>query len=193
MRVIETKVYQYQELSSEAQERAREWYREGDEFFDEFVIEHATTIAGHMGITITDIFWTGFWSQGDGACFEGTFDPEDFNESALAQHIGPRNGEHNGDLWNIAMTIEALAHNHPNASWLVKQTGHYSHENSTQFDFEYDTPGEAEAEYVEAAREFMRWIYRTLETEYEYQSADEQVVESITINEYEFTENGGRF
>jgi hypothetical protein len=36
----------------------------------------------------------------------------------------------------------------------------------------------------------MRWIYRQLEREYEWLMSDEQVDESIRINEYEFTEEG---
>lgn len=41
-------------------------------------------------------------------------------------------------------------------------------------------------------REFADWIYSRLEAEYEYQNADEQVDESIRINEYEFAEDGNR-
>jgi len=36
----------------------------------------------------------------------------------------------------------------------------------------------------------MRWVYRALEQEYEYQTANEQVDDSIRANEYEFTETG---
>lgn len=39
-------------------------------------------------------------------------------------------------------------------------------------------------------RAFADWIYRQLETEYDYQNSDEQVDESIIANEYEFTEEG---
>ena len=37
------------------------------------------------------------------------------------------------------------------------------------------------------------WIYRTLESEYDYQNADEQVDENIEANEYTFTAEGRRF
>jgi hypothetical protein len=43
---------------------------------------------------------------------------------------------------------------------------------------------------VELARDAMRWVYRQLEEEYEYQTANEQVDDAIRANEYEFTEAG---
>ena len=36
----------------------------------------------------------------------------------------------------------------------------------------------------------MKWIYRALEKEYEYQNADEQIGENIIANVYDFTEDG---
>jgi hypothetical protein len=39
----------------------------------------------------------------------------------------------------------------------------------------------------------MKWIYRQLETEYDWLNADEQVDESIEGNDYQFTDNGRIF
>jgi hypothetical protein len=36
----------------------------------------------------------------------------------------------------------------------------------------------------------MRWIYKSLETEWDYLSSDEQIIETIQANEWEFDENG---
>ena len=49
---------------------------------------------------------------------------------------------------------------------------------------------EAEDDIKEIARDFMRWIYKRLESEYEYSVSDEAVEENIITNEYEFTEDG---
>ena len=43
---------------------------------------------------------------------------------------------------------------------------------------------------LEALRDFNRWIYKQLETEYEYLISEKQIEESIRANEYEFTEDG---
>ena len=42
----------------------------------------------------------------------------------------------------------------------------------------------------DALRSFADWIYRQLEKEYEFNMSDENVDESIRINEYEFDETG---
>jgi hypothetical protein len=73
-RVTETTVYQFDELSDEAKEKAREWYRQGNvttRFWSECTIDDAKEIGKLLGMDIDNIYFSGFWSQGDGACFEG--------------------------------------------------------------------------------------------------------------------------
>jgi hypothetical protein len=52
---------------------------------------------------------------------------------------------------------------------------------------------DAEETVIEALRDLARWLYRQLEREYDHLSSDEAVDESITVNEYTFTEAGRRF
>ena len=84
-------VYTYDELDDAGKEKAREWYAQlafSDSCDWEFVYEDAELMAGLMGIEIDRRAWTnaggykgsepciyfsGFSSQGDGACFEGTY------------------------------------------------------------------------------------------------------------------------
>ena len=91
MKTVEVKAYYFDELSDSAKERARVWWRNastGDNFFAECVIDDAATIAALMGLDINTtrknlvgggtryaptVYWSGFWSQGDGACCEGTW------------------------------------------------------------------------------------------------------------------------
>ncbi len=75
----------------------------------------------------------------------------------------------------------------------------YYHEYGMAISVERDSPtwqemtAGAEDAVVEALRDLARWLYRQLEREYEYQSADEQVDEAITANGYTFTASGRRF
>ena len=46
---------------------------------------------------------------------------------------------------------------------------------------------------IEALRDLARWLYRQLESEYDYLSSDEVVDETIAANEYTFTARGRRF
>ena len=57
---------------------------------------------------------------------------------------------------------------------------------------QYRDIGAAESDITQLMRDFADWIYRQLEAEYEYQNSDEQVIESIRCNEYEFDEQGER-
>jgi len=79
----------------------------------------------------------------------------------------------------------------------VKHHGHYNHENCTEievFDRENNYRNLNDDDYTvrESLRDFMRWIYRALEKEYEYQMSDEAVDENIRCNEYEFDWDGNR-
>lgn len=225
MRSIVTTVYQFAELSDAAKKKAREWYRrcqEGDNYWSGSVIEDAADIAVLMGMDLRKlpvrlygggtryepaIYWSGFWNQGDGACFAGTWRASEVKPGAVASHVG--DSEQCREVKRIAGEFEAIAKSFPAASFSVKHSGHYSHENCTEFDFNVrleDADGnwvemspvqeqaanETEDALQEAAKDFMRWIYRQLEKENEYQNSDEQVDESIMANEYEFEEDGSR-
>ena len=81
--VICTTVYLFPELSDAAKENARSWYRElgpHDDWWDA-VYEDFERICDILGVRLMGggtrqkpcIWFSGFWSQGDGACFEGYF------------------------------------------------------------------------------------------------------------------------
>lgn len=217
--------YEFDELSDEAKERARDWYRGVIEVEDyaEYVIEDAAQCAELMGITIDTrevklmggktrqepvVYWSGFSSQGDGACFEGRWAAYNVKPGKLKEHA-PQDEK----LHKIAEVFEHIARAYPSAGFSVRHSGHYYHKHSTTFDCEAGEPTDeltaavvaallghhlnrsdnfVEEELIEAARDFMQWIYDRLEAEYEYQSSDEQVDETIRANEYTFTEDGDR-
>lgn len=202
MRIAETKVYQFAELSDSAKEKARDWYRTAsannfNDFHGDCVIEDAKQCGAFIGLDIDKVFYSGFSSQGDGACFVGSWSASAVKPGELASHA-PQDKE----LHRIAAEFEAIASKYPEAGFSVKHRGHYSHENCTYFDVnmgedeETHVADEVDADQyalIEAAKDFMRWIYRQLEKEWDYQNADEQVDESIIANEYEFTEFGKRY
>ncbi|ECJ2707231.1 antitoxin of toxin-antitoxin stability system, partial [Salmonella enterica subsp. diarizonae] len=89
-RVISTTVYLSDELSESAREKARSWYCEVGLEYDWYsdVYEDFILICSILGIrlhtrTVTTtggryhekacVWFSGFWSQGDGACFEGHY------------------------------------------------------------------------------------------------------------------------
>ena len=193
MRTEALHIYTYEELSDEAKAKARDWYRKNDDNeYSEFVIDDAKEVAALMGWEIDKIYWSGFSYQGDGACFEGIMR---YNKRCAKLVKAHTNDE---ELNRIAKAWQSLQRRNFYAlEASVKHRGHYYHEMCTVFDCE-DTRSnygwmqnpEAEDDIKEIARDFMRWIYRQLKTEYEYSVSDEVVAENITANGYEFTEDG---
>ena len=196
MRTIKTKVYKFSELSDEAKEKAVEKWNEDGPFEDwwEFVEEDTKNIGALMGITVDKLYFSGFWSQGDGACFEGSYEYVKGGAKAVKDETGGTDK----DLLAIAYGLQAeQRRNFYGLSASVKQRGHYYHEFCTEIDVQdnrenapWQVSDEVEEAIKDLLRDFMRWIYRNLEKEYEYQTSFEAVSETIEANEYEFTAAG---
>ena len=196
-----TTVYEFSELSPAAKAKARDWYRlasSQDDHGAEFVIDDVKRIFPLFGVTVDRVGYSGFWCQGDGAHFVGSWSAADVKPGALKQEAPTDEVLH-----GIAAKFERIALLFPLASFTVKHSGRYSHENCTDFSFSFpdengdetDAPGatQAEKDLTETAKRAMRWIYKQLEDAYDWDRADEQVDETIEANSYTFTEEGERF
>jgi hypothetical protein len=210
--IIETTVYCLDELPDAAKEKARAWYREGGFDYDwfDFVYEDFERVCDILGVRLDTvpvrlvgggtrhkpcIWFSGFWSQGDGACFEGDYSYAR-GASAAIRRYAPKDVE----LQRIADALGAIQRrNFYQLSARITHRGRYHHENSMAIAVERDSPvvqdmtAEADGEVSEALRDLARWLYRRLEDEYEHLTSDEAVDESIRLNEYSFTEDGVRF
>ena len=211
-RIIETTVYTINELADAAKENARVWYRDQglhDEWYD-FVYEDFETICGILGVTLatspvrlygggtrdkSQIFWSGFHSQGDGASFFGTYCHARGASKAIRAHA-PKDTE----LHRIADELQAVQRrNFYQVRASVRQQGRYCHEYSMAIEVERDSPtwqpmtDGAEDTVIEALRDLARWLYRQLRSEYEHQISDEAVDEIVSINEWTFKADGTRF
>jgi hypothetical protein len=190
-RTEEITICTFDDLSDAAKEKAREWYREAssdDQWWDS-TYEDAKTIGALMGVTVDDIGFSGFWSQGDGAHFTGSFKYAKGCAKAVAQYA-PQDTE----LQAIARAWQDLQARHfYQFNGQVRHSGHYQHAYCTSFDISrgdsWATEDQEDA-VKEVMRDFMNWIYQQLEREYEWLNADEQVDGSILANEYEFTVDG---
>jgi hypothetical protein len=227
-RTAEVSIYQFDELSDSAKERARDWFREcnaHDTDWSDSTLEDAAKCGEILGIdfkhrqvrtvggtTYTEpcILFSGFWSQGDGACFEGTYSYAKGCNRAIRRHAptewkNRKTGEveiseMNTRLARIADGLVALQKKYGyRLTATVEHTGRYCHEYSTTIDVRQETSHgddvilpEDEERMIELLRDFMRWIYKQLNDEWDYQNADEQVDDNIRANEYEFDEDGNR-
>jgi hypothetical protein len=211
MRTISTDVYQYHELSAEAKSKARDWYREAstyDDFYSESVFDDAADIADIMGLDIRQtqskrmsgevthkptIYFSGFYSQGDGACFEGKYRYKPGALKALIEHA-PLDFE----LHRICEALQKAQKPHfYRLIASIKHRGHYHHSGCMAFDFDYvgdddRSTEQSESDIIEALTSFADWIYKQLENAYDYQNSDAAIAETIEANEYEFTIEGDR-
>ena len=148
-----------------------------------------------VGINVWRMHFTGFWSQGDGACFEGTF----VNVQKYLDH-------HHKDQYPM---IRKLLEHEGGVYARCEHRGHYYHENCTEFWVDSDTltgmlpqptefhetiaeqwqsqledeVSDLEKDVIEQWRSYMQDLYRRLEAEYDYLTGDEAVWEAIEANE----------
>lgn len=194
---IETIVYSFDELSDQAKENARDWLRGRDWYpysdWHDSVIDWAKEAGAIIGIDVGQVYFSGFWSQGDGASFDGTYH---YRKGAMAAIRKEYPNETR--LHDIARELQAIQRRNFYAlSAGITQRGYYCHEHTIRVNVEdardnygYCRDESAESDMTEAMRDFARWIYATLEREYDWLMSDEQIDECLITNEYQFTEDG---
>ena len=210
--VICTTVYQFPELSDAAKDKARSWYRElgpHDDWWNG-VYEDFERVCDILGIRLKTtpvrlmgggtrqkpcIWFSGFWSQGDGACFEGYFSHAK-GAAARIRDYAPTDAT----LHGIADRLHGIQRrNFYQLAAEVSHRGRYYHEYTMLVDVIRDSPTwqppteDAEEIVTEALRDLARWLYRQLQAEYDHLTSDEAIEDGIIVNEYTFTEGGRRF
>lgn len=200
---VTTTVYQFDELSEKAKQVAIARYREGNLDYDwwDSVYEQCETAGQLLGIELDRktkhtpaIYFSGFCSQGDGACFEGSYRYRKGWRAALLHEFGP--GEFLNDMLSVGQALQAAqAAQFYQLVATTKQRGHYNHSGCMAIDVShaesrYRDIGDAEDGIQDALRKFADAIYTALEKEHDYLQSDEQIIEAIRSNDYEFTESG---
>ena len=201
MRTETIEIYKFEELSEEAQEKAIE------KFYDLNIYEGWWDSVYEMykkdetGFDIDKIYFSGFWSQGDGAMFEGS--P---NEDILNFITPGYNNQQYQKDWS--RVIKLIKNGDINIYGSFKQHGRYYHSKSysdnleTEFtnDWQYKNYSNIEDicedilyEIREHYEDICNKIYHSLEQEYEYYTSREAIEGSIIANEYEFTEDGEQY
>lgn len=203
---------EFSALSKKAKERAREKWRNDysfDEWEYEFVLEECDNIAALIGIDIDrcerrskktripDISFSGFWSQGDGACFAGryTFKPD--AAQAVTNYFGSADSGRAplriaNELATLHITrmllgIEPLR-------GVITTAGRYSNPGAMGYEpisYELEDHEIDEDHYSKVLalmRDFADWIYGQLEDQYDHATSDEVVDERL--QEGTFDEDG---
>lgn len=149
----------------------------------------------NRGFYVDSIQFSGFWSQGDGASFSGHVD-----------HFAAFWSAH-GITMPLVQEMLDQGHTNTLSLWCVTERSMYVHSGTmtTQDGFHLDDPAfdhpleraawemkkvAAEQEWTDFVarsivifRDHANQLYRDLETEYDYLTSDEQVLESLIAND----------
>ena len=196
--ITETTVYTFSELSEQAQNYAIEKQSQyQSELFDADNCKYDIKILFSLfGLDVAHIYYTGFWSQGDGACFEGSYKFKKGGLQALKDYA-PRDRE----LHDLVAQLNKLSRdNFYRMAFTTKQRGHYYHENSMNVecdrnDIEYynEVTVVNEDAIHELIKELARYIYKRIYDEYEYATSYETCKLYLLDSDYEYTVDGAVF
>jgi hypothetical protein len=197
MREIKIEAYSFEELSKEIQEKLIEEHRHVDveeTWWSEDVIEEFKEEVSEKGFQATQVYFSGFWSQGDGAMFEY----DGIEDSLFLEFI---------DSLSISKNKREWLHKWANCYAKGSHFGYYSHKKSCNhnidiefnesydvapnisewiYSFQEDLEKFIESRYEDIALE----LYATLEKEYDYRTSDENVKEAVKSFDWIYNKQG---
>lgn len=186
----EYNVYKFDELSEEGKEKVLEKHRDinvdNEEWSDGIIDEWRSKLEG-QGFNNVEIAYSGFWSQGDGASFTA----KSLDVDKIIKSLGLKASK---ELLEEASAGEIDGE-------VKRTTTMYVHENTTSVFLGYHGENEkVNNEVADLEKQIQEYNYKTnkeiyneLDKAYEYLTSDEQVIETIKSNDYEFTEDGKIF
>lgn len=202
----------FSELSDKAKKHAREAYLEGGIGYDwwDYTYEDAVRMGALLGISIhnrgyrtvdgamlqqPDIYFSGFSSQGDGACFAGVyrFEPDaakkiksETNDEGLLKFAT--------DLTTLQIKQRVLGR--PLISADIKNgLSNYCHSHTMDIEVSFDDEGydddgdviapQDDKPLADILRAFADWIYAQLEAESDYLHSDDYVDERLADDDFD--------
>lgn len=205
-------LYQFDELTNAAKEKAREWWREceAQDFGAHGDLTEAYETAGkllgiefkqhavplHSGKTRYEPnIWWSLHVQGSGACFAGEYSyakgstkairsefPTDVELNRIAKELASLQKKYN---YGLTATISTSGREVHKYSMSIDVT-------STTTKRSFDEASKDCDALLELMRDFADWIYKGINEEYDYRMTDENVDDTIRANDYTFMENGKR-
>ena len=183
MRTETIKLYKFEELSEEVQEKVIEKKYDINLHHEWWESIYEMYMQDETGFDIDKIYFSGFWSQGDGA----------------------RNEAYQKDWSRV---IKLIKNGDINIYGSFKQSGHYYHSKSYSDNLDaemtndwygknYSNIEDILEDILEEIREYYEdvcnKIYHSLEQGQEHYSSREAIEETIISNDYEFTEDGEQY
>ena len=191
--------HNFTELSKENQAIVINETRQSDSYLNypwyECIDEDFRAILELLGYYNIETYFTGFYSQGDGASFDGRYLYAKGATKALRAYA-PRDEELN----RIALALQDIQKKcRYDLGSTIDTNGRYSHEmtmsclNWSNNDLvEEDTVDEYTDEILELHRDLARWYYKALDNYYDCLNTDETIAEHLeaSCQEWSINEDG---
>jgi hypothetical protein len=180
MKTESVDIYEFNELSDLIKQDIFERYRTvlvSDTWWSDGTIDFWKEKLEESGFCEPEIHFSGFSSQGDGACFDARIDMKKIKLMDKFKDL---------DFDNLEISIETT-------------NNHYSHSGCRKILVNYDISAkdeeipiyeELQAHLEEKRIEFCDNIYKDLEKDYDYETSNIAINDFLEANEYEFTKEG---
>ena len=206
MRIAQTPVYTFAELSPIAQQVAMEAEQQAQGELFQFDTDDIKTICETIGIQDPVFSWTGFYSQSDGLSFTGAYS---YATQALSKikAYAPQDT----DLHKVVAELQDLQkqHGYRLSATITRDHGcPYSHENSVNIQAFKSGEEVVSTEWLErhgpariattpgveqfagCFKSLMRHFYAMARNEYKWQTSEECARECLTDSDNEYTADG---
>ena len=180
---VQITLFTFDELPESSKQKIIEDFRQNyipdySPVYHEFIHEMSEKYGAD--IKQQDIRWTGFWSQGDGACFTC-----DFDEEVIFPILKKRVYGTDQVRFLDALGVEL----HSAKSIRCGPSNFYSHENTVTGNIIFNVPAgkefnheaalSIEEAFTEIIRESCKDLYQKLEEEYDHATSDDAIIEEI--------------
>ena len=199
-------VYQFIELDENAKEKAREWYRAGDDMSDvggcalDALAELCAAL--RMELDATKICWNVSWSQGDGSSFAARVNAARLLDAIAADTYRQIIGDLDLPIPPALhrMVRELLTHEMAFINAACGKSSGFNGHYTLRTEHDIDCYGldndrhlritaqlEALGKWAESVLDTINdWFFRELRADIEFQSSDACIDEKILENEFEF-------
>ena len=180
---VQITLFTFDELSEESQQKIIEGFRQDynpdySHIYDDFILEMSEQYGAN--IDVDNIQWSGFWSQGDGACFTCDFDEEVIFPILKKRAFGMEQ----------VQVLDALGVELYSAKSIrCGRSNLYCHENTVTGNLVFNVPAgkefnheiarSLEEELTGIIRDACSDLYRKLEAYYDEETEDEAIIEEI--------------
>lgn len=155
-------------------DKYRDWNVSHD--WHDHMLEDRKQILAHLGFRNVEIQYSGFSSQGDGACFTGQFSVPKTKQELKARMQAVLDYAPNFDLHGFGM-LDVSGDDDLELEVYKCSMHRYCHSGTVKTD---------DDKVTEFVRDFSNQLYKDLESEYRWLMSDEQVAESLIANDMEF-------